>query len=70
MRLEDEFGNRWRVKGGDPAARLVNKLQRLRYQYVVLPLVTFATGTSTEPAVTPDDPIRAVRLVECLEAIR
>lgn len=70
MRVFDELGNPWKVRGGDPAARLVNKLQRSRYRLVVLPLATLATGTSTEPAVIPDDPIRAVRLEECLAALR
>ena len=70
MKVYDEFGNPWKIRGGDPAARLVNKLKRSRYELVVLPLTTLAIGHSTHPAITPEDPIRAVRLAECLEALK
>ena len=69
MKVFDEFGHTWRVQGGHPAARHVNKLKRSRYELVVLPLATLATGRPVQPYVQPEDPIRAVRLAECLEVI-
>lgn len=69
MIIFDEFGNRWRCKGGDPAMRLVNRLKRSRYELVVLPLATLASGHMTSPATIPDDVIRATRLNECIEVL-
>lgn len=70
MKVYDEFNNTWRVKGGDPAMRLVNRLKRSRYELVVLPLATLATGHMTSPAAVPDDVIRATRLNECLGVLQ
>lgn len=66
VRVEDDRGNPWRVSGGDPAMRHVNKLRRMHYRWVVLPLVTLATGDLGATATTPTDPLRATRLAECI----
>lgn len=49
--------------------KLVNRLLRSRYQYIVLPLATLATGCMQSPATIPDDVIRAARLAECIEVL-
>jgi len=67
--IYDEHGHSWRVKGGDPAARLTNKLGRMNYRLIVLPLVTLATGTVSVPQAEPADPIHRVRLLDCLAAL-
>jgi len=65
----DEYGQPWKVKGGDPAARLISRLGRANYRLVVLPLQTLATGEIREPLANPDDPIHRVRLVDCLAVL-
>ena len=70
MRVSDEFGAQWRVKGGDPAARVTNKLVRSGYQTIVLPFLTLATGKVTEPAEWPQDIVARTRLADCLLAVR
>lgn len=69
MKVYDELGSPWKVPGGAPAARLVNKLKRSRYELVCLPLATLATGKLVEPYAVPEDPIRATRLAECLAVL-
>lgn len=69
MRVTDEFGNNWRVTGGSPGMKFVNRLARSRYQYVVLPLAMLASGHMTTPAHIPEDVIRATRLAECLAVL-
>lgn len=69
MQIWDEYSNPWRIKGGDPGMKFVNRLLRSRYQMIVLPLATLATGKLTEPAQTPDDIIHAARLRECIEVL-
>lgn len=66
MKIEDEYGNRWVCRGGDPAMRLVNRLKRMRYEWVILPLATLATGELGREGKTPEDPLRAGRLAECI----
>ncbi len=68
--IYDELGHPWRVTGGDPAARLVGALRRRRYELIVLPCLTLATGQLTEPAAEPDDVIRRTRLLDCLDVLR
>ena len=66
----DEYGNRYKVIGGDPAARIIAKLTARNYSNpVVLPLVTLVTGGVVEPASYPEDIIRSTRLRDCLAAL-
>lgn len=46
--------------------RLVSKLKRLRYEWVVLPLATLATGDLDATGHPPADPLRATRMAECI----
>jgi len=63
----DEFANQWKVKGGDPAARLTNRLLRGNYRLVVLPLVVLATGVIQPAQREPADPIHKGRMAQCLD---
>lgn len=67
MPVFDEYGNSWKVKGGDPAARLVNRLLRGNYRLVVLPLISLASGEISVPETQPADEIHRVRLLDCLQ---
>lgn len=70
MNVYDEFGNPWRVAGGDPASKLVAQLKRARYTLVVLPLKTLATGELAEPAQPPEDAVHRFRLKMCLDVLK
>lgn len=70
VKVNDEFGAQWKVRGGDPAARLTNKLLRSGYQTVVLPFLTLATGKVAEPAEWPANIISRTRLADCLLAVK
>ena len=65
----DEFGARWKVKGGDPGSKVVNRLKRSGYEFVVLPLVTLATGSVTPPVEWPAGIIERTRLADCLAVL-
>lgn len=68
--IYDEYGNQWRVSGGDPASRLVSRLRRRGYELIVLPFWTLATGDLAYGGVSePDDTVRAYRLLDCLEVV-
>lgn len=69
MQVLDEFGQSWRYRGGDPCARLVNKLSRMNYRLVVLPFVTLATGKVTAPVQQPASVVHQTRLADCLAAL-
>ena len=69
MKVYDEFGGGWKVKGGDPGARMVNRLARMNYQLVVLPFVSLATGKMPESVVYPADVIRSTRMADCISAL-
>ena len=70
MNVYDEFGSRWAYRGGDPCARLVNKLSRMQYRLVVLPFVTLATGKVTAPVQPPASVLHQTRLADCLGALK
>ena len=66
MRLEDEFGETVKVATGDPAARLVNQLERRwGVDWIVLPRHTVMTGQLTGAHDTGDI-VRDTRLRDCL----
>lgn len=69
MKIYDELGNPWRVAGGDPASKLVAQLSHARYQLVVLPIKTLATGQLAESAQEPTDAVHKMRLKMCLEEL-
>lgn len=69
VQVFDEFGSRWKVSGGDPAAKTVNRLVRMNYRLVLLPFVTLATGRVVPPAQRPTDIIHDTRLYDCLAAL-
>lgn len=69
------------VQPGDPASGLVNALKRLNYSYVVLTTPMFFGILSPQPesplatldeqsASSPAEVIRAVRLADCLSALK
>lgn len=66
----DELGNAWKVPGGTPSARQVNRLKRGGYHLIVLPLRTLVSGELAEPVEQPADVIRSTRLRECLDYLR
>lgn len=68
--IQDEFGARWKVKGGDPGSRATNRLKRSGYEFVVLPLVTLATGRLADPVVWPESIIERTRLADCLAVMK
>lgn len=65
----DEFMAGWKVPGGTPGSRVVNKLRRANYQFIVLPFITLATGVVTQPAEVPEDVIYSTRLADCLAVL-
>lgn len=69
-KIADEFGAAWRCRGGDPAARVTNRLVRSGYQTIVLPFLTLATGKITEPTEWPQDIITRTRLADCLLSLK
>ena len=75
-KIEDEHGAVWHVGKGDPAYEYVQKLHKSYYSWVVLPRETILDGTLPEvpaPNTTESDYLvlkRAMRLTECLEALR
>ncbi len=69
VEIYDELGNPWKVAGGAPASRLVNRLVRDNYRLIVLPLVALATGRLGGAYVEPEDIIRSTRLRDCLDAL-
>ena len=69
MPVFDEFGGGWKVKGGDPGARMVNKLTRSNYQLIVLPFVALATGKMPDNVQQPTDVIRSTRMADCMSAL-
>lgn len=70
MNIEDEYGNSWRVSGGDPANQPVLQLKARRFTDVVLPQWTLVTGELVDPARLPPDVLPRVRLRECLRVLR
>ena len=69
MQVFDEFGGGWKVKGGDPGARMANKLTRMNYQLIVLPFVALATGKMPDTVQQPTDVIRQTRMADCIAAL-
>ncbi len=69
MRVEDEWGHSWKVSGGDPGNKLVNRLRAVGYTYVVLPYESLAWGVVADPAVQLDSMgvVQRIRMLDCLE---
>jgi hypothetical protein len=65
---EDEQGIQWHVLAGDPASKLVNKLVRKGFTYIVLPRYTLKTGELTDVP-TCGDYLRSVRLSDCVKVL-
>ena len=77
MQVLDQYGERWRVQGGDPALRLVNGLEKQGFGLVVLPRAVLLTGNVKRGTLVEDlsalpatEFVRAVRLNECLTALK
>lgn len=70
MKIEDEHGTPWVVSPGDHAAKAVRSLRTRGYEYIVLPRGTLGRGTIEVLPETPDNLIRAVRLNDCLAALK
>ena len=80
MRFEDEFGERWVVRAGNPASKLLKHFKRLGLDYVVLPEVCYKYGKAQEldevhlhPLLTegPGDEVRrSYRLHDCVQVLK
>jgi hypothetical protein len=72
VRVEDENGRHWQVRGGDPGSKVVNQLTRTLpgLDWIVIPCYTLSVGIVVAPAVTPADVLRRVRLADCLALVR
>jgi hypothetical protein len=70
MTILDGDGDKWAVRGGDPAARLIARLTRANYGLVVLPVRALMTG-DVGLAVPIENPESAeqVRHNDCLMAL-
>lgn len=68
--IQDEHGVEWYVSAGDPASRLVNRLRKLGFRWVVLPRQTLRSGVISTAVVQCEDELRATRLADCMGVLR
>ena len=69
MRTYDEYGVEWAVMTRDPAIKLVRGLNKLGYEWIILPRLTYITGQVERNMVEWNSPITSVedvRLRECV----
>ena len=69
MKVEDEYGVEFVVKGGDPANRKMLTLKARWFNWIVLPRTTLITGELPAMVSLPDDVLRAARLEECVAVL-
>jgi hypothetical protein len=67
--IEDDRGNKWVVQAGDPARKLVTRLERKNYTWMVLPATTMMTGELPEAREVAHDELADVRMMDCVQAL-
>jgi hypothetical protein len=67
--IEDDRGNKWVVQAGDPARKLITRLERSNYGWVVLPALALATGSLPETVKLPPTELAAFRMADCLKSL-
>lgn len=80
VRFEDEFGEMWVVRAGNPANKLLKPFKRLGLDYVVLPEVCYKYGKDQQldevtlpPLLTEGEAVdvrRSYRLHDCVQILK
>lgn len=69
MKILDETGKEWAVRGGDPCSKAMNLLKRRGYELLVLPVSVLARGERPRELHEIESVTLNVRYKECLQVL-
>lgn len=68
--IYDHLGNKWQVGNAEPATRLISKLKKRHYDFIVLPFRVLALGEDDLLTYTAEGVVNNQRLQDCLYVLR